>query len=110
MKGGVRQFAHVKPDKFAEVQNTIGVLGSEEFLSQLADLLRVQLTQNDICGRFGGNGFLILLERGTARDVETWAENIVTRVNQHMFTFDDKTLSATITIGLSLLPSTNFDV
>jgi PAS domain S-box-containing protein len=49
MKGGVRQFAHVKPDHFIEVQNKIGVLGSEEFMSQLAELLRVQLTPADIC-------------------------------------------------------------
>src|ERR1700683_4637848 len=110
MKGGVRQFAHVKPDKFAEVQNTIGVLGSEEFLAQLADLLRVQLTPADICGRFGGNGFLILLERGTARDVETWAENVVKRVSEHTFVFDEKTLSATVTAGLGLLPAANPDV
>src|SRR6202050_3253936 len=110
MKGGVRQFAHVKPDKFAEVQNTIGVLGSEEFLAQLADLLRVQLTPADICGRFGGNGFLIMLERGTARDVETWAENIVKRVNEHTFAIEDKTLSATVTVGLGLLPSPTSDV
>jgi len=37
-------------------------------MTQLADLLRTQLTPTDLCGRFGGNGLLILLERGTARD------------------------------------------
>jgi len=68
MKGGVRQFAHIKPDRFIDIQLSIGVLASEDFMAQLADLLRVQLTPTDICGRFGGNGFLIMLERGTARD------------------------------------------
>jgi len=110
MKGGVRKFAHVKPDHFVEIQNTIGVLGSEEFMAQLADLLRAQLTPADTCGRFGGNGFLILLERGTARDVETWAENVVKRVSEHTFAVDDKTLSATVTVGLGLLPTGTADV
>jgi diguanylate cyclase (GGDEF)-like protein/PAS domain S-box-containing protein len=110
MKGGVRQFAHIKPDHFVEVQNVIGVLASEDFMAQLAELLRVQLTPTDVCGRFGGNGFLVLLERGTARDVETWAENIVKRVNEHVFAVDDKTISATVTVGLGLLPSVNPDV
>ncbi len=110
MKGGVRHFAHIKPDRFIDIQHAIGVLASEEFMAQLADLLRVQLTPTDICGRFGGNGFLILLERGTARDVETWAENVVKRVNEHTFSIDDKTLSATVTVGLGLLPPTNPDV
>ena len=110
MKGGVRHFAHIKPDRFIDIQHAIGVLASEEFMAQLAELLRVQLTPTDICGRFGGNGFLILLERGTALDVETWAENVVKRVNEHTFSIDDKTLSATVTVGLGLLPPSNPDV
>ncbi|MGC1523532.1 MAG: EAL domain-containing protein [Steroidobacteraceae bacterium] len=107
MKGGVRQFAHIKPDRFLEIQNSIGVLASEDFMAQLAELMRPQLTPSDLCGRFGGNGLLVLLERGTARDVETWAENVVKRVNEHVFAIEDKTLSATVTVGLGLLPAAN---
>ena len=110
MKGGVRQFAHVKPDRFIDIQHAIGVLASEEFMAQLAELLRSQLTNTDLCGRFGGNGILVMLERGTAKDVETWAENIVKRVHEHVFVSGDKTLSATVTVGLGLLPPTNPDV
>src|SRR3984893_17861991 len=110
MKGGVRQFAHLKPDRFIDIQHSIGVLASEDFMAQLADLLRSQWTSTDLCGRFGGNGILVMLERGTAKDVETWAENIAKRVHAHVFVFDDKTLSATVTVGLGLLPPTNPDV
>ena len=110
MKGGVRQFAHVKPDRFIEIQQAIGVLESEDFLGQMADLLRAQLTPTDICGRFGGNAFLVLLERGTIKDVETWAENIVKRVNEHEFNSGKKTLSATVTVGLGLLPPGSAEV
>jgi multidomain signaling protein FimX len=110
MKGGVRQFAYIKPDRFAEIQSAIGVLASEDFIGQLAEVIRVQLAGNDLCGRFGGNGLLILLERGTARDVETWAENVVARVGDHTFTFDEKNLAVTVTVGLGLLPASNPDV
>jgi diguanylate cyclase (GGDEF)-like protein/PAS domain S-box-containing protein len=110
IKGGVRQFAHIKPDRFADIQHSIGILASEDFMVQLAELLRTQLTPTDLCGRFGGNGFLVMLERGTARDVETWAENVAKRVNAHTFSIDDKTISATVTVGLGLLPSANPDV
>src|SRR5271165_6123397 len=110
MKGGVRQFAYIKPDRFLEIQNAIGVLASEDFMAQLAELLRMQLTASDLCGRFGGNGLLVMLERGTARDVETWAENVVRRVNEHNFVFGEKNLSGTVTVGLGLLPAANPDV
>jgi diguanylate cyclase (GGDEF)-like protein/PAS domain S-box-containing protein len=110
MKGGVRLFAHLKPDRFIDIQHAIGVLASEDFMAQLAELLRSQLANSDLCGRFGGNGFLVMLERGTAKDVETWAENVVKRVNEHVFVSEDKTLSATVTVGLGLLPAANPDV
>jgi multidomain signaling protein FimX len=110
MKGGVRQVAHLKPDRFIDIQHSIGVVASEEFMAQLAEVLRTQLTGNDLCGRFGGNGILVMLERGTAKDVETWAENVVKRVHDHVFMIEDKTLSATATVGLGLLPPTNPDI
>jgi diguanylate cyclase (GGDEF)-like protein/PAS domain S-box-containing protein len=110
MKGGVRQIAHLKPDRFIDIQHAIGAAASEDFMAQLADVLRSQLTGNDLCGRFGGNGILIMLERGTAKDVETWAENVVKRVHDHVFVLEDKTLSATATVGLGLLPPSNPNV
>jgi multidomain signaling protein FimX len=110
MKGGVRQFAYVKPDRFTDIQSAIGVLASEDFMGQLAEAVRAELTANDLCGRFGGNGFLILLERGTARDVETWAENVVARIRDHNFSFDEKNFVVTVTVGLGLLPPTNPDI
>src|SRR5450755_412101 len=110
MKGGVRQVAHLKPDRFIDIQHAIGVVASEDFMAQLAELLRSQITANDLCGRFGGNGILMMLDRGTAKDVETWAENVVTRVHDHLFVLEEKTLSATVTVGLGLLPPSNPDV
>jgi diguanylate cyclase (GGDEF)-like protein/PAS domain S-box-containing protein len=110
MKGGVREFVYIKPDRFTEIQEAVGVLASEEFLAALGGLLRNQLAGGDICGRFGGNAFLVLLERGTTRDVETWADNLVKRVHEHPFTIEDKTVSATITVGLNLLPPSEPDI
>ena len=49
MKGGVRQFAYVKPDRFLEIQNAIGVLASEDFMAQLAELLRIAADAHRIC-------------------------------------------------------------
>jgi diguanylate cyclase (GGDEF)-like protein/PAS domain S-box-containing protein len=110
MKGGVREFAHIKPDRYLDIQQAVGLLAGEDFMAELADQLRAQLTDTDICGRFGGNGFMVFLERGTARDVETWAENVIKRVHEHTFAIDDKTLAATVTVGLGLLPAVKPDI
>lgn len=103
-KGGVRLIAYLKPDKFASVQADIGVLASEDFLVAFAEILRDQLAPNDLAGRFGGNSFAVLLERGTQRDVEAWGEHIVKKVASQVFQIADKSFSATCTVGLGIIP------
>jgi len=110
VKGGVRQLAYVKPDKFGSIQADIGVVASEDFLVAFAELLRDQLAPNDVAGRFGGNSFAVLVERGAARDVEAWAEHVVKRVAGNMFQVAQKSFSATCTVGLGIIPATNPDV
>ena len=110
MKGGVRQIVYIEPDRYDALREAVGLLRTEEFMSQLADLLRHQLTPTDIVGRFGGTGLMLMLERGTARDVETWARNMVKHVDQHEFMINQKRLAATITAGLGPLPGPNPDI
>ena len=110
VKGGVRYSAYIKPDKFGAIQADIGIMASEDFVVAFAELLRDELKPNDIAGRFGGNSFAAVLERGTARDIEAWAEHLVKRVGAYTFQVADKSLTATCTVGLGILPMTNPDL
>lgn len=98
---GTRALAYIRPDKFAEVADSVGPIASEELLVQFAGILREAAHSHDICGRFGGTEFAVWIERGTLRDVEAWAEGIVTMVAETMFECATKTLSLTCTIGLA---------
>jgi len=100
-RGGVRVLAYLRPDKFGVIKDDIGPLASEDILVQLADVIRGLTQPNDLYGRFGGVVFTILLERGTLRDVEAWAENAVTTISDHLFEIAEKTASVTCTLGLS---------
>jgi diguanylate cyclase (GGDEF)-like protein len=99
--GGVRALAYIRPDKFSEVKDEVGPLASEDVLIQLAEIIRVHAQPNDICGRFGGIEFTVLIERGTLRDLEAWAESTVRAVSDHMFEINGKTVSVTCTLGMS---------
>ena len=110
VRGGVREIALLAFDRFEELLKAIGALSGEDLLAQFADLLRAQLNPTDLCGRFSADALMVLLERGTPRDVEAWADNVVKRVGQQTFTTGDKTLSATISAGISALPSSKPDV
>jgi EAL domain-containing protein (putative c-di-GMP-specific phosphodiesterase class I) len=80
-------------------------MASEEVLTEFARLLSEQLNTNDLAGRLGGVGFLVLLERGNAHDVEVWTEQLVARVAKHVVQVGEKSLSLTCTVGLSVAPA-----
>jgi len=100
-RGGVRALAYIRPDKFGDIKDEVGPLATEDVLIQLAEIIRGLTQGNDICGRFGGVVFTVLAERGTLRDLEAWAENVVRVIADRMFEIHGKTLSLTCTLGLS---------
>jgi diguanylate cyclase (GGDEF)-like protein len=98
---GVRAVAYIRPDKFGDIEDQIGPIASEEILVQIAELLRALAQPNDLYGRFGGQVFAMLLERGTLRDVEAWAQHACKQIAARIFEVAHNTLSATCTIGLA---------
>jgi EAL domain-containing protein (putative c-di-GMP-specific phosphodiesterase class I)/GGDEF domain-containing protein len=108
--GGVRYFVCVRPDKFAGIEQEVGVLASEQLLIGFANVVRSLLGPHDIAGHFGGTTLMLLLERGNARDVEAWSENLVERVASHSFQVDGHALHATCTAGLSMIPMARPDL
>jgi len=99
--GGVRALAYIRPDRFGGVIDEVGPLATEDVLIQIAEIIRGLTQKHDICGRFGGVVFTVLLERGTLRDIEAWAENVVRIISDHLFEINGKSLSITCTLGLS---------
>ncbi|HEY6452369.1 MAG TPA: EAL domain-containing protein [Steroidobacteraceae bacterium] len=109
--GGVRYFACLRPDRFADIERELGVLACEQFLIAFAHIVQSLLGPHDIAGHFGGTTLLLLLERGNPRDVEAWCENVVERVGKHLFPVQSGDgLHATCGVGLSVVPHDSPDL
>ena len=98
--GGIRAVAYIRPDNFSRVQADIGLLGTETLLARIAELMRELSHPADLCGRFGGTMFCVLLERGTMTDVQAWASQLRKAVSSQIFEVDTQSTSLTCTIGL----------
>ncbi len=107
LPGGVRYMAQIRLDKFPSVEQDVGIAASEQVLVEFAQLLRQHLSPKDIAGRFGGVSFVALLERGNEQDVIAWAEKLAEHTGRNIFHVGAKTISATCTIGLGLVPSSS---
>jgi len=105
VKAGVRCLAYIEPDRYEAVLEDLGVMIGEDFLTDFAKLLHDQVQEGDLAGRLGGNGFMILLERGNSRDVEAWAAHVVHKVATEVFQVGSKSLSTTCTVGLGPVPA-----
>ena len=103
--GGMRCVTIVKIDKFSTIERDVGSINSEEVLIEFAKLLKEALHPKEIAGRMGGVRFLVLLERGNEHDIEAWSQQLLARVQKHVFRVKDKTVSLTCTVGFSVVPS-----
>lgn len=103
LSGGVRAIAYLRPDRFSRTHLDVGLLGTEALITRFGELLRELLQPNDICSRFGGTIFTVLLERGTLQDVEAWTEQLRKAVAGRVFEVDSQSTTLTCTIGVSLV-------
>lgn len=105
IKAGVRQLVSIEPDKLGAIFDDIGPLWVEDFIGQFAGLVSETRQAEDLFGRFGEGAFLIVMERGSPRDIETWAGNLLRKVAQQVFRVGDKQICCTCSIGISAVDS-----
>ncbi len=106
-QGGARYLVSMAPDKYDELERDLGVFLSEDVIAGLAAILRAHAAPTDVLGHFSGAGMVALIERGTARDAELWAERLVEKVRQHQFGIGGRTFNVTLSAGLAVVPNTS---
>jgi multidomain signaling protein FimX len=99
-KTGLHVLAYIKLDNFRQIRDKVGIIDSEELLAQFSEILRKRMHPRDLAGRFEGTSLMVLLERGSARDGQVWAQQLVKQVNQRTFDVGDKSTSMTCTVGI----------
>ncbi|BBH47813.1 sensor domain-containing diguanylate cyclase [Pseudomonas sp. KU43P] len=90
-------------DHFKALNDTHGHLAGDEVLRQFATVLQGSLRQSDILCRWGGEEFIVLLRETQGRQAIDVAQKIRRRTEQLTFSYDEKPLRLTTSIGLSSL-------
>lgn len=107
--GGARFMVCIRPDHLLEIEGDVGVLHTDEFLTQFARLVCAQAAPNDLLGHCAGTSLLLLGLRGNTRDLEAWCENLIEKVANHTFVVGDRTVRTTCTLGASQVPNQQRD-
>lgn len=88
-------------DNFKQVNDTFGHPAGDQVLKTFAKILKESCRGQDLVSRFGGEEFAIILSQTKATTAHAIAQRIRNRLEKTVFTFDDRQLQMTASIGLA---------
>ena len=97
-------YAHVimcDVDHFKKVNDTWGHSAGDMILRTLAQIFARNKRESDLFARYGGEEFVFLLTEMSKVDAQKSAERLRKAVESHRFTFEDKTVPVTISLGIA---------
>ena len=101
-------------DHFDEVNNTCGHLAGNAVLAAVAATLREHLRETDLCGRYGGDEFAILLTGTSAAEAAAIADRLCLAVSELTFPGicgdAGPSPQVTVSVGIAALDGAHVDL
>lgn len=92
-------------DHFKTVNDRFGHQAGDELLREFAILLRSEIRQMDLVGRYGGEEFVVILPETPSGQAMKMAQRILKQVASHRFDITNKQkLTVTVSIGVGTVP------
>ena len=88
-------------DRFKRVNDTYGHDAGDTVLKKFAEILKANTRSSNICARFGGEEFLLVLTHVDKKGVEVAIERMREQLEGQTFRFGDRTLGITVSFGVS---------
>lgn len=88
-------------DHFKEVNDAFGHAAGDHVLVETAGLLRRNLRGHDLCARWGGEEFLILLPDTDQVPAEAVAEKLRGLIAHHPITHQGRSIAVTLSLGVA---------
>lgn len=102
---GVHQSAVVyfAIDDFQSVRDKIGIAGCDTLISDIAKILKENATDKQIVARFGASSYACLGIIKEKPVIEKFAQDIVTKVEEHVFDIGDQSISVTCSASVCFI-------
>ena len=87
-------------DHFKEINDTHGHLAGDRVLKMVADVLRSNLRNEDLCGRWGGEEFMVILPETDSLKARLVADKLLTGVRGLSVAWDGGEIVTTMSMGV----------
>jgi two-component system, cell cycle response regulator len=88
-------------DSFKSVNDTHGHIGGDVLLKKFAELLKTVIRASDICGRLGGDEFLLVITHVEAEDICKTVERFREKLAEQQFEIGNEKVSITASFGIA---------
>jgi two-component system chemotaxis response regulator CheY len=88
-------------DHFKKVNDTFGHEAGDTVLKAFAEILKTNSRCSNMCGRMGGEEFLLILTHVEREDIVTATERIRKQFEMREFTFSNQPFGATASFGIA---------
>ncbi len=95
----------IESDNFKQLTDTLGLDAADLLLSELAQLMQRHLGADDIAGRFGNQTLGMISSAGSLEKVNELSETLRKGCEERIFELGAKSVSLTISVGVSLITS-----
>ncbi len=86
-------------DKFKQVNDTFGHLAGDRVLKEIAAVIKRCARQSDLCFRYGGEEFLMILDDTNTEQAVKIGERIRKSIEEHVFSYNGNIIPVTISLG-----------
>lgn len=88
-------------DRFKDINDTLGHLGGDYAIRELAVLVRRGIRKEELFARYGGEEFAIVLPEAPSEEAAAIAERIRESVEAEPFAYDGTPFRLTISLGVA---------
>lgn len=97
-------------DNFKVVNDSYGHLVGDDVIRHLAKVIREQVRETDVSGRYGGEEFTVLLADTNANEAKVFAERLRKTVENSVVIYNDLEIKYTISLGIAEIERSYNDV
>jgi two-component system cell cycle response regulator len=88
-------------DHFKKINDTNGHLAGDYVLRELAHLIKSRIRKEECFARYGGEEFAVVMPEAGPENVRRFAEKVRKLTEDHHFSFEQKDISVTISLGVA---------
>lgn len=101
--GECRALVYLAVDDIPKLRSSLGMSRSDELVKDVAELLRGEVSQQDLLARFSASSFALLCRRSTISEIEKLAEILRSKVDKTSYPDVDPALGPFCSIGVALI-------